>query len=289
LLKTDAKTVIIDMITEGIHAIERKEISKLLSLDKTYYLFSNGYWDTSQYPLNYKILYFPYFLHQSIRFSNLCVTNFWFSNLVNYSNNGKFCSLIGFNKPWRDELVSKLLNNGLEDNFISYEGIQLGNIKIEDQFLIGEYDSYTPYLENDHYSISSSIPVDIFNATSYCLVVETNMRSFNEFHLTEKTIKCLSTGMPFVVASSYNFLKNLRSMGFKTYCELWDESYDEIKDVNHRMDAIVLLCKKLSTFNWKDNRNKLNEIAYHNIRVLLNSSNIFESAIINILRTLNGY
>jgi hypothetical protein len=39
--------------------------------------------------------------------------------------------------------------------------------------------------------------------------------------------------MPFVVASSYNFLKNLRSMGFKTYCELWDESYDEIKDVIH--------------------------------------------------------
>ncbi len=290
ILSSTSDKIIIDLITENYHVFDN--IKHNLPKQKKYYFFSNGFWDTSvdeNLGLNFEILYFPYFISISIRFTILCHTKFWFDSTVTSSNNGKFCALIGVKKPWRDSLVKKLLEAGLQDNFITYNGKRLGNLNIDDPFLEGNYDSYAPYLNHDHFNISDVIPVTIFNATSFCLVFETNMYSFEEFHLSEKTVKCLNSGVPFVVASSYNFLKNLRNIGFKTYNELWDETYDDIVDASQRMDAITKLCKQLSTFDWEKNRAKINEIALHNFKVLFNSKDIFEPAIINIVRTLHGH
>jgi hypothetical protein len=290
LLTNKSDKIIIDAITEGYNAIlfvEKYNLPK----EKTYYFFSNGNWDTNSAPplaSNIINIDFPYFL---TNFSpNLNYTSFWFDkSIFNYCNNGKFCALIGKKKHWRSQLINKIFQSNLENNFISYEGQRLGKFHIEDIFAKEEYDSYKPYLENDFFSISSSIPINIFSSTSFCLVAETNMYNFEEFHLTEKTIKCLSTGMPFVMASSFRFLKNLKKLGFKTYDELWDESYDDICDVEKRTNAIILLCKELQYFNWESAREKLNNIAFYNLRQLNNLQEMLTPKIINIVEKLNGH
>jgi hypothetical protein len=49
------------------------------------------------------------------------------------------------------------------------------------------------------------------------------------FFPTEKTVRPLMAGKPFIVYGPRHFLKNLRNLGFKTYSTCWDESYDELE------------------------------------------------------------
>ena len=279
--------IIVDLIVAGHHVAKDFK----LKADKKYYLFTNGIWkdDSILKGIDYEFLHLSYFLTWSPRYSNQYNTMHWFPNSIEECNNGKFCSLIGVRRPWRDKLVSKLIDAGLDDNFISYEGVRIGKIIIEDEFSQDSFHTSRPYLEDDYFNISMSIPSKIFSATSYCLIAESNMESIEEFHLTEKTIKCFSTGMPFVMASSYRFLKNLRGLGFRTYNELWDEGYDEIQDVNDRMDSIVKLCIELRKFDWVNARKKINEISLHNMKLLIDSRKILEPQIQKILETLNGH
>lgn len=287
LLACNADKIIVDQFLEGYNFFE--EIKNELDPNKTYFLFANGTWDQNLIPANIKLLNFNYILFWSTRYSKIGMTSHWFENYVTPNYNGKFCAIFGNKKPWRTEFINKLQQANLMNNFISYQGERLGTIVVNDPFTVKDYDSYRNYVKEDSFSISHSVPVSIFNATSYCICAETNMYPFEEFHLTEKTIKCLSAGMPFVMLSSYQFLQNLKMLGFRTYSELWNEDYDRIRDNTERMDFIIELCKELEKFDWYGAKDKLNEIALHNIKHLLNSGTILEPQIIKLLETLNGY
>ena len=47
------------------------------------------------------------------------------------------------------------------------------------------------------------------------------------FFPTEKTIRPIMAGRPMLVYGPQNFLENLQQLGFKTYADFWDESYDQ--------------------------------------------------------------
>ena len=93
-------------------------------------------------------------------------------------------------------------------------------------FKKGEFDPYTPILGQYYHNVSQSIPIQIYNQAYVNLIVETDAKFNHTFFLTEKTIKVLSCGMPFIILSTPKFLENLKKLGFKTYSSLWDESYD---------------------------------------------------------------
>ena len=85
---------------------------------------------------------------------------------------------------------------------------------------------------------------NVFNDISYdyefWLVTETLFDGDSEHvFLTEKIFKPLLLKMGFVVAGRSGVLKKLRDLGFKTFSDYWDESYDNISDSNTRMDAVV--------------------------------------------------
>lgn len=279
--------IIVNMATEGHNLFNQLQ---KFPTDKKYLLYTNGIWDKQavQSNIDYEFLHFYLGIALSTRFLSYNFIQTWLPVIPKECNNGKFCALIGMRKPWRNILVSKLLDAGLDNNnFISYQGERLGKYQIKDRYLMEKFDPHIHIAEN--FNMSFSIPVDIFNQTSFCLVVETNMFGFDEFHLSEKTIKCLFTGFPFIVASSPFFLKKLRQLGFRTYSELWDESYDEIVDVEKRMDVILQLCKELNSRNWEDMRVKLNEIAFHNFKKQMEIPTILETQVTNILETLRGH
>lgn len=56
--------------------------------------------------------------------------------------------------------------------------------------------------------------------------------------LTEKTFKAMAWGMPFLFVGNQHGLQRIRDLGFKTFPEWFDESYDELENYNLRIHAM---------------------------------------------------
>ena len=67
-----------------------------------------------------------------------------------------------------------------------------------------------------------------------------------KWHLTEKSLRPIACGVPFILASTAGSLQYLRHYGFKTFHDYFDESYDTIQDPVQRLECIVYLMKQLS-------------------------------------------
>jgi hypothetical protein len=61
----------------------------------------------------------------------------------------------------------------------------------------------------------------------FCEIVCETYFTGRTFFLTEKTLRCIINGRPFMVQGPTWFLRNLRKLGFKTFSNWWDEGYDE--------------------------------------------------------------
>ena len=75
------------------------------------------------------------------------------------------------------------------------------------------------------------------------------------FEMSEKTYKALIC-QPFIHLGSYGVLKYMRSMGYQTFPELFDESYDDIINHTDRLLAVVDAIEKVC---------KMDEKEFHNI------------------------
>jgi len=64
------------------------------------------------------------------------------------------------------------------------------------------------------------------------------------FFPTEKTVRPISAGKPMIVYGPKNFLARLRSLGFKTYSNYWNEDYDQLEG-SARWQAIRAVIKSL--------------------------------------------
>lgn len=82
------------------------------------------------------------------------------------------------------------------------------------------------------------IPNKIYDNAWYTIVSETHT-SNRFFFATEKIAKPLAAGRIFVVASGKHYLKTLQSIGFQTFGDIIDESYDEIENEFERVDAML--------------------------------------------------
>lgn len=56
--------------------------------------------------------------------------------------------------------------------------------------------------------------------------------------LTEKTFKSMAWGMPFLFVGNQHGLQRIRDLGFKTFPEWFDESYDELDNFNLRIQGM---------------------------------------------------
>lgn len=124
-----------------------------------------------------------------------------------------------------------------------------------------------------------------YEATDIEVVLET-LFDDDRLHLTEKSLRPIACGQPFIIASTYGSLEYLRSYGFKTFDAVWDESYDQIADPEERLTAIVNLMQQISAWDEITKKNKLiqtQEIVEYNQQWFL-SQNFFD-LVINELKT----
>ena len=87
------------------------------------------------------------------------------------------------------------------------------------------------------------------------------------WHLTEKTLRPIACGKPFILAATPGSLQYLKNYGFETFSGLIDESYDTIADSRARIDAIIQEMKRIAALDADAKQTlytQLHEIAQRN-------------------------
>lgn len=92
--------------------------------------------------------------------------------------------------------------------------------------------------------------------------------------ITEKTFRPILLKMPFIVIGQPYTLKRLQELGYKTFSNLWDESYDSEVDSLKRMQKICDLVEYLSNLSMTEFMKIItdaNGILDHNFTILKNN------------------
>lgn len=106
------------------------------------------------------------------------------------------------------------------------------------------------------------------------IVTETNW-DIPHLTSTEKSFKPFKEKHPFIIVGVNGALKSMRELGFQTFSEFWDESYDETKDPHVRLIKIIEVCRQIGTWDNEkiiDFRRRVKPIVEHNYTTLKNSS-----------------
>lgn len=276
--------VAIDCLTEGKHSINYFNHYRT---NKHYIIFTNES-HCGQQNLDLKISYtwishyFFLFLmadtyNSPRKFCSFLDKEYKFDN----AKPMRFISITGDVRDERTYLKDQIVKNIKYENFIfRYSGVDFG--QPSDQFDVikfvpGEFDPYITLLEKYYHNVSQTLPMDMYNQADFNLVIETDIDYQYGFFLTEKTVKCLITGIPFLIVSTPYFLKYLKQLGFCTYGDLWDESYDDELDYTKRIDKIVDLCNNLDKFDWESNQAALQLIAMKNKCNFLNLNQVLDN------------
>jgi hypothetical protein len=163
-----------------------------------------------------------------------------------------FDALLGRKKPHRDiayERVDKNNNVVTYLNNISCDFSSIDKWRWESNGLVVEQ----PVLwtvdrvsyRGHRMSLSQIMPLEIYNETAYSLIAETCFSNHYSFY-TEKTVKPILARRLFVSLTGQGALKNLRHVGFQTFSNVIDESYDDCSDLTKRcqraLDQVEYLC-----------------------------------------------
>jgi len=105
---------------------------------------------------------------------------------------------------------------------------------------------------------SADFDIQDYEATDIEIVLET-LFDDDRLHLTEKSLRPIACGQPFVLAGTYGSLEYLRSYGFKTFGDIWDESYDSIEEPQERLHSIINLMQQIVDWDSATKERKLVE------------------------------
>jgi hypothetical protein len=156
-------------------------------------------------------------------------------------------------------MLYHIFKNKLTNNWISCPDKCPGENKTIDELLVPletVYPDIKQVYNQQQFPISfpneSGAPMhscwlSLFDESAECLlflVTETAAKG-RKLHLTEKSFKPICLKMPFIIVGTCGSLRHLRSYGFKTFSDLWDESYDDEKDDVVRLERIASLLRSL--------------------------------------------
>lgn len=87
-------------------------------------------------------------------------------------------------------------------------------------------------------SASADYSADDITSTDISIVLET-VADTTKIHLTEKTLRPIACGHPFMLVAGPGALEYLKDYGFKTFAPYINESYDQITDTVERLNLIT--------------------------------------------------
>jgi hypothetical protein len=126
------------------------------------------------------------------------------------------------------------------------------------------------------FGVSSTFKKELFLNSCVHIVTETSFQN-NELFLSEKGLKPIIMYQPFIVFGPVGYLKRLKTYGFKTFSDFWDESYDDIQDYRKRLDVLIHLVNELN----KKSVEELNELYKKTKDICIYNRGIFDSLELN--------
>jgi len=213
----------------------------------------------------------------------------------NFDKPYKFFTLMGGHQPFRQSLYDMLESENLKkDGLVSAwwknEFVDVKSYRYDKDGApheeLAKFESIKlEYMTDDEWEFWKKLPIPIYYAKNIyknCylqIVCESRMNlATNKEHelvdyvfLTEKTAKSLCSN-PFIIYGQPHSLKYLKSLGFKTFDGLIDESYDEIMDADERLNFLNNQVKSLligSDEKLKDIYIQSLPILEHNFNTLL--------------------
>ena len=161
--------------------------------------------------------------------------------------------LLGETSENKDWLHNAILNHTvLDKTFITYFGRDTNKGHWSDAVVRPvkhTAETLGPLAErfNTQIRCSDLLDPEIYNQTHYTAMIETTIH--NDFAMfSEKEAKPIVAKRPFIVFGACGQLEALRSLGFKTFDGVVDESYDLIQDKETRwhkaLDSMLLLTEK---------------------------------------------
>jgi len=188
--------------------------------------------------------------------------------------------IVAGERQHRLEMLYWIFKLGMMDNHISCPAVcPAENISILDavQSLKSQYPDIETVFdqqplplnfegETDHPMHSCWLSLFDQSAESLLYLVTETVATGRRHHLTEKTFKPIALGMPFVIVGTQGSLRYLRSYGFRTFGDLWDESYDDEPDDSKRIEKIAQVLKLLDGLeeHLQDIFESAHEIIEHN-------------------------
>lgn len=157
---------------------------------------------------------------------------------------------------YRLEIAKHLYEHYKDTSYISYQESGM----LADQNLVDYFPNMSWAKENTPIVYDQLFPNRIFN---FDLIVGNHRKPYNDYFLeivaetdilttswiTEKTVKNLYIGKPFILMSGHGSLKKLRQLGFKTFSPWIDESYDTEPNVYLRLEAIKQEIDRLASIS----------------------------------------
>jgi hypothetical protein len=182
-----------------------------------------------------------------------------------------------YNRAWAGsrEYRLKFTDMIIENNLVSSTAISLKKLD-NDQHYQNHVFENPKFIPKHDLSILKSNQSESWASANYShddyiqsaidVVLET-LFDDTRIHLTEKTLRPIACGKPFILVSTPGCLRYLRDYGFETFGEHIDESYDNISDPIDRLSCIIQLMTdihKLSKNQKINLYNKLHQIAEKN-------------------------
>ena len=152
----------------------------------------------------------------------------------------------------------------------------------------GELKDLNSTIDKDDRLMSAPMYKDSF----FSLVSETLFQDDPDaLFLSEKIYKPIAYRHPFMVVGSMGTLRHLRYLGYQTFPEMFDESYDQEYDIRKRFDLIVKNLerwKQLSHDEKVAKYNSIREKLKHNFEVFKNARGTFERETVGVLSQLSS-
>lgn len=156
------------------------------------------------------------------------------------------------------------------DKLLSYrkESInEVGNLINDLPLLLSSPERYTAFEGYDYQDPLTYFYKDIF----IDIVVESHVAG-KTFYPTEKTFRPMWLKKPFIIFASKDYLDYLRQMGFKSFCNFWDETYDgyETGDRLHYILSLIDSISQKSVSELENMYGQMQPILDHNYNLLAN-------------------
>lgn len=187
------------------------------------------------------------------------------------SNNNKFdkkfLSFMAEPRWERSKLYNFLYTNSVGKNtYFSYAV----NQPFDDRHLKIDSSLDFPYNINiNSWNYNNRAGISNLYMSTFCNIVCESKWGGDGIQITEKTDKAIMNLQPFVLISQYGSLNALKNLGFKTFSDYWDESYDSIKDEGKRINKVFETILYIDKTYHQNTDNDTIEMAYDSMTDIL--------------------